>query len=572
MLKFNIKIDPKSHEKYLETDISGKTLLVTPQLNKSTAFSNEERHELGILGKLPAAVESLEEQSMRAYMQFQQFTTKIQKNIYLRNLHDINETLFYKLVTSHVHEMIPILYTPIVGTTVTQFNLEYRRARGLYLSYPDRKYMTEIIGNRTNPEIDVIVVTDGEGVLGIGDQGIGAMDIPIAKLMVYTIAAGISPLRTLPIMLDVGTNNQSLLDNPLYLGWRHKRLSGEKYQAFIAEFITQIKSHFPDVFLHWEDFGRENARSNLDNYRYQISSFNDDIQGTGVVTLAALLAAVDTTNIPLTDQRIVVYGAGSAGIGISEQICDALVRQGLTEKEARARFWLLTRAGLLTTDAPNMTEARKPFARNPEESADWVTERPSYIGLPDVIKYVKPTVLIGCSTVGGAFTEDVIREMANHVKRPIIFPLSNPTERSEATPDDLIKWTDGRALIATGSPFEPVNYKDRVITIGQCNNALVFPGIGLGVMAVKAKVVSDDMLWAACTAAAECAPIHQNPDTPLLPELNAGREFSRNIAIAVAKQAINEGSAQVSSSRPVEEYVDDKFWRPEYLPYRKSRS
>lgn len=569
MLKFEVTKDAKTGDSIMNTSLSGKSLLTIPQFNKGTAFTNEERHAFGLLGKLPAAVETLQEQVMRAYIQFSGFASDLQKSIYLRTLHETNETVFYKLVIEHMKEMIPVLYTPIVGTAVKTHSIQFRRPRGLYIAYPDREYMSEILSNRTHPEIDVIVVTDGEGVLGIGDQGIGGMDIPIAKLMVYTIAAGVNPLRTLPIMLDTGTNNQELLDDPLYLGWRHKRIAGEEYNAYIKTFIDAVKKEFPGVYLHWEDFGRDNALHNLTEYRDTISSFNDDIQGTGVVTLAALLAAVHTTNTSITEQRIVVFGAGSAGLGITDQLCDAMIRAGLSEEEARARFWLISSTGLITTESTGLSPERAKYARNPAELREWKTDIPGVYQLDDVVNHVQPTVLIGCSTVAGAFTEQVIKSMAAHCEHPIIFPLSNPTERSEATPEDLIAWTEGKALIATGSPFSPVTYKGHTYPIGQCNNALVYPGIGLGIMAVKAKHLSDDMLWAACQAAAQFSPILKNRTGALLPPIEDVRPFSDVIALAVAQQAIQEGHATVKNTDNVKALIDAIKWEPRYLKYHK---
>ncbi|MBX9585621.1 MAG: NAD-dependent malic enzyme [Gammaproteobacteria bacterium] len=569
MLEFEVTKDPKTGETILKTPLSGKTLLTSPQLNKGTAFTYEERHEFGLLGKLPAAAETLPEQTMRAFIQYSAFATDLQKSIYLRTLHETNETVFYKLVADHMKEMIPVLYTPIVGTAVKTHSTEFRRPRGLYISYPDREYIREILSNRTHPEIDVIVVTDGEGVLGIGDQGIGGIDIPIAKLMVYSIAAGINPLRTLPIMLDTGTNNQALLDDPLYLGWRQNRIAGEKYDEFIRMFIDEVKKQFPGVYLHWEDFGRDNAQRNLTTYRNEICSFNDDIQGTGVVTLAAMLAAVHASGTSIKDQRFVIFGAGSAGLGITHQLCDALIRNGMDEKEARSRFWLISSSGLITSDTPELSTERALYARDPAEIQSWKTTSAGIANLEDVINNVHPTVLIGCSTVGSAFTETVVKAMASHCERPIIFPLSNPTERSEATPADILEWTQGKALIATGSPFAPVDYHGKTIPIGQCNNALVYPGIGLGIMAVKAKRLSDDMLWAACEAAAQFSPILKNPDAALLPPIEEARPFSNVIALAVASQAVKEGLATVSNTDNISGLIDAIKWEPKYLRYIK---
>ena len=484
MLDFERKKDKKTGEEWIETSLCGKPLLTTPQLNKGTAFTPEERHAFGLMGKLPSRVETLEEQVVRAYKQFKSYNSRLNGNIYLNSLLDSNQTLFYKLVSLYLSEMLPVIYTPIVGTAVKKFSQEFRHSRGLYVSYPDRDYISEILDNRSHPEIDLIVVTDGEGVLGIGDQGVGGMDIPIAKLMVYTLCAGIDPTRTLPILLDVGTNNQELLEDPLYLGWRHKRLQGAEYDDFIQRFVHAVKEKFPNVFLHWEDFGRENARRNLERYRKELCTFNDDMQGTGAVTLAAILAGMKVNGESFKEQQIVIFGAGTAGTGIADQIYDAMKRQGLGEEEVRRRFWLIDKTGLLTTQS-NLTSFQVPYAQPMEALKHWDLQDPSHITLKEVIQEVKPTILIGCSSVAHAFTEDIIKEMASHVKRTIILPLSNPTEHCEAVPEDILKWTRGKVLLATGSPFEDVEYEGRNIRIAQCNNAFVFPGLGLGLIAKK---------------------------------------------------------------------------------------
>lgn len=569
MLNFKIKSDKQHKDGWLETSLSGKALLMIPQLNKGTAFSAEERHTFGLIGKLPTRIEDLDEQAMRAYIQYKSYDTLLQKNVYLHNLHNSNEVLFYKLIHNHIDEMMPVIYTPIVGTAVVEFSKQFQQPRGIYISYLDQDNIREILGNRSNPELDLIVVSDGEGVLGIGDQGVGAMDIPIAKLMVYTIAAGINPLRTLPILLDVGTNNQTLLDDPLYLGWRHQRINGPDYDHFIEKFITVIKEQFPTVFLHWEDFGKKNARRNLDRYRHEICTFNDDIQGTGVVTLAALLAAIKASNSDITLQRIVIFGAGTAGVGVADQICEAMMRAGVSEEEARRSFWILDRSGLITENSVTISSEQRRYARNVEELTHWIRVQPNFISLEDVVRNVRPTILLGSSASPGAFTETIIREMASHVERPIIFPLSNPTEKSEAKPADLINWTQGKALIATGSPFPNVEYDGQEIPIAQCNNALVFPGIGLGVLACQASFVSDEMLWAACQKTVACSPILHDPKEALLPPFDQAFALSRNIAIAVIEQAIKDGVARIDPKIPIEELIDQVVWEPHYLPYRK---
>lgn len=564
MLNFKEKYDHKTGERYIETSLAGKPLMTTPQLNKSTAFTYQERLDFGLLGKLPNRIETLDEQVKRAYAQYCTYTTKLKRNIYLNNLHDINQVLFYKLVSEHLDEMLPTIYTPIVGSAVKEFNTHFRQPRGLYIAYPDMDHIEEILANRSNPEIDIIVVTDGEGVLGIGDQGIGGIDIPIAKLMVYTLCAGINPLRTLPIQLDVGTNNQTLLSDPLYLGWRHERISGAEYDMFIDKFIQAVKKKLPNVFLHWEDFGRNNARRLLDKYRDELCSFNDDIQGTGAVAVAALLAAIKANQSSLAEQHIVIFGAGTAGTGIADQICAVMVAEGLAETEARKRFWLLDRPGLLLANMAELTHAQQPYAHHPAEVKDWQIQQTDRIDLLDVVNNVKPTILIGCSAVPGAFTQEIIQNMAAHTARPIIFPLSNPTEITEAVPSDILQWTDGRALIATGSPFEPVEVKGRSIRVAQCNNALIFPAIGLGILAAQAKRLTDKMIWAASYALSEFAPVNQDPLAPLLPPIISAKHIAKEIAMMVAKQAIADGVAQLTSEDSLAEAIDKLTWEPVY--------
>ena len=569
MLEFRRVRDPLTNEVIMETSLSGKPLLTTPQLNKDTAFTEQERRDFGLSGKLPAKIETLDQQVDRVYHQFLAYNHRINRNIYLNSLHDRNQVLFYKLVSEHLGEMIPVIYTPIVGNAVKQFSQSFRQPRGLYISYPEMDRMEELLQNRSNPEIDLIVVTDGEGVLGIGDQGIGGMDIPVAKLMVYTLCGGIDPNRTLPILLDVGTNNETLLEDPMYLGWRHRRLDRGAYDEFIARFINAVEKLFPKVFLHWEDFGRENARRNLDLYRSKVCTFNDDMQGTGVVTLSALLAGVKANNSKLTEQRIVVFGAGTAGTGIADQIRDAMVHEGLSREEANQRFYLLDRPGLLTQDMEQLTDFQRDYARDPKELTQWNIGDRHYINLYDVVHNAKPTILIGCSAVPGAFHEKAIKEMAKHCQRPIVLPLSNPTEQVEATPEDLIRWTNGKVLIATGSPFDPVEFADHQIEIAQCNNALVFPGIGLGLVTAKAAHLSDECLWVACKALSEFAPITKDPYGPLLPNLDHAREVSYHIAIAVIKQLIKEGVTQLTLDQNIPSLVKHQMWEPSYLPYRR---
>ena len=568
MLNFKIIHDKEHHESWLETSISGKNLLTTPQLNKGTAFSEEERHQFELLGKLPNRVETIDEQVFRAYTQYLSYESPLQKNIYLNNLHDKNQVLFYKLVSTYLIEMLPIIYTPIVGTAVKSFSREYRQPRGLYIAHTNQDQLDEILNNRSNPDIDLIVVTDGEGVLGIGDQGIGGMDIPVAKLMVYSLCGGIDPTRTLPIFLDVGTNNQELLNDPLYLGCRHPRISKEKYDVFIAKFVKKIQSHFPGAFLHWEDFGRDYARQILDDYKNQLCTFNDDIQGTGAVTLAALLAACNVTGIPLTEQRIVVFGGGSAGTGIGDQIVDAMIHQGLDAQEAYACFWFIDRQGLLVQSDSTLTLAQRPYAKDPQDLTHWNTEQSmAYPTFADVMTHVKPTILIGCSAQAGAFSQAMIESMSTHCPRPIIFPLSNPDEKCEAKPAQLMEWTQGQALIATGTAYPSWTGPTREICFAQCNNALVFPGIGLGIRITQAQRLSSTMLLAAAHALSTLSPCRQDPFAPLLPSLSDSKTIAKHIALAVAQCAIQEGLAGTQTTEELEEKLENSFWEPRYLPF-----
>lgn len=565
MLNIAIKKDQKNNS-YLETNVTGKALLAISQLNKGTAFTHQERLNFNLIGKLPAHIETLEEQVNRAYHQFSSYHEPINRNIFLNQILNTNQILFYKLVSEHLEEMLPTIYTPIVGNAVQQFHLKFLQPRGIYITYEDLPYIDDLLNNRSNPDIQLIVASDGEGVLGIGDQGIGAMMIPIAKLMVYSAIGKINPMTTLPIMLDLGTNNQKLLESPFYLGSRYERISGKKYDEFMDIVVNAIKKKFPHAFLHWEDFGRHNADRNLKKYRHKICSFNDDIQGTGVVAVAAILAAIRRTKVPFEDQRIVVFGAGTAGMGVTHQIYKTLRRLGLSQLEARRRFWLVDREGLITEHLPNIHHNHESYVRTQNELTNWNVQDKTHISLLETITHVKPTILIGASALPQAFSEAIIKEMASHVEHPIIFPLSNPTERIEATPKDLLEWTNGKALIATGSPFEPVDYNNETFIISQCNNFLAFPGLGLGVLAVKATRVSNNMLWAASEALSEYTRFQ--PHT-LLPNIHQSIDASRQVAVAVAKAAIREKLTEVTDETLVDGLIDAIRWEPQYLPYKR---
>lgn len=560
MLKYITRIDPKTRKEWIETHLTGKQLMQMPLLNKGTAFTEEERHELKLLGKLPHRVETLDEQVKRVKNQYRAYVSSLQKYIYLNNLHDKNEVLFYKLLYEDLAETLPLIYTPGVSNAVKEFSHEFRSPRGLYIAYPDRANMDEILDNRTHAEIDLMVVTDGERILGIGDQGIGGMDIPIAKLVVYSLC-GINPYNALPIMLDVGTDNQELLNNPLYLGWRHPRIRGKEYDDFVHQFVELVKKKFPRSMLHWEDFGQQNARKILETYRTDHCTFNDDMQGTGVVTLAALLAAIQATKTPIQSQRVVVFGAGTAGVGIADQLHNAMQRQGMSSDAAFRQFWLIDKDGLLKEGMP-LAFFQKPYARSKDEA--W-TDKTDLLA---VVKAIKPTILIGCSTVRNAFNEDVVREMASHVAQPIIFPLSNPNERSEADAADLLTWSDGKALIATGSPYDPVVLNGKKYDITQCNNALSFPGIGIGAIATRAKEVTDNMLWAAANAISEKSPVRQDPTKALLPAITEIAQLAPHVALAVAKQAIADGVARNTPKLDLDEFIQENIWRPYYRPIK----
>ncbi|MDL2418462.1 oxaloacetate-decarboxylating malate dehydrogenase [Bacillus tropicus] len=548
----------------LETTLRGVEVLSTPLLNKGVAFTQEEREELGLKGLLPPAVLTLEEQARRAYEQFCSQPDDLLKNVYLTALHDRNEVLFYRILTDHLREMLPIVYTPTVGVAIQRYSHEYRKPRGVYLSINDPSGIEEAFANigATAENIDLVVVTDGEGILGIGDWGVGGINIAIGKLAVYTAAVGIDPSRVLPVILDVGTNREELLDNPFYIGNRHPRITGKAYDKFIDTFVQAVNKQFPKALLHWEDFSSRNARKILDKYRHDICTFNDDIQGTGAVSLAAVLSAVKASGVPLSEHRVVVFGAGTAGIGIADQVRDAMVRVGVSEEESYKRFWCIDRNGLVTDNMEDLLDFQMPYARKEAEVSEW--KQNDVIGLAEVVKQVKPTILIGTSTVAGAFKEEIIKEMASHVERPIILPMSNPTPLAEAKPADLIEWTEGRALVATGSPFEPVTYNGVTYVIGQSNNALIFPGLGLGTIVVRASVMTDGMFAAAAEAVASMVDTSQ-PGAPILPEVEELRNISEMVAIEVAKVAVAEGVARENlSDNDIKIAVKEAIWEPEY--------
>jgi malate dehydrogenase (oxaloacetate-decarboxylating) len=543
---------------------SGVEIINTPTLNKGTAFTEEERRELGLQGLLPPHVETLDEQVERAYEAYQREEHDLARHIYLRNLQDTNEVLFYRLVLDHVVEMLPIVYTPVVGQGCQEFSRIYQQSRGLFVSYPHKDNIRTSLRNRPNEEIDVIVVTDGERILGIGDQGVGGLGIPIGKLSLYSLIGGIHPDRTLPIVLDVGTNNKERLDDPEYLGWRHERVTGKDYDDFIAAFVEAVKEELPGVCLQWEDFATPHARPILERYRDQLLTFNDDVQGTASVVLGAVTGAINVSGGALRDQKIVMLGAGSAGIGVADYLRAAMVTDGLTDEQARRQFWVVDKDGLLVDSRTDLQADQAVYAQPASSVSDWPRSATGQIDLPQVVDQVQPTILIGLSTVKGAFTEQIVRAMASHVDRPIIFPLSNPTSHSEATAEDLINWTEGRALVASGSPFLPVTYEGRTIPIGQCNNVYIFPAVGLGLVASGATRVTDLMMVAAGKALGAASPALKDPNAPLLPALTDVRKVAVEIAIAVAKEAQRAGVAPQTSEEELRAKVTATQWAPEY--------
>lgn len=539
-----------------------RTLLDEPLQTKGTAFTEQERVENGLLGLLPAGVTSLEQQVGRCWQECRRQSTDLQRYVYLRSLQDRNERLFYSVLAAHMTEAMPLVYTPTVAEGCRHFSEIWRRPRGLYVSYPDRNRLREVIRNRPNVEVDVIVVTDGQRILGIGDQGVGGMGIPIGKLSLYTLIGGIDPARTLPIVLDVGTDNPELLADPYYLGWRHPRIADEDYFPFVEAFVGAVNAELPEVLLQWEDLATDHALPVLELYRDRLLTFNDDIQGTAAVTVGALHAAARAAGGRLSDRNIVMVGAGSAGIGVVGLIARSMMDEGLTEAEARRRCWVLNSRGLLTADQDGLSDAQRAFARDPQDFAGWNLK--GHPQLDDVIANVRAGVLLGLSTAKGAFTEKLVRTMAANVERPIIFPLSNPTENAEAEPADLDVWTEGRALIATGSPFPPLRRSGIEVPVAQCNNAYVFPAIGLAVTAAKAKRVTHGMIRAAARALGDESPALRDPKAPLLPAWETVPSATNRIALEVALQAVADGVAEPLDAESMTEAIVATRWEPGY--------
>jgi len=546
----------------------GIELLYDPMMNKGTAFTEEERSKLGLHGLLPPHIESLEEQAVRAYDAYKHKDDDLERHIYLRALQDTNEVLFYTLLLDHIEEMTPMVYTPVVALACQQFSHIYRRPRGLFISYPLRDSIPALLRNRPNPEVDVIVVTDGERILGIGDQGVGGLGIPIGKLSLYTLIGGIRPERTLPVVLDMGTNNKERLNDTEYLGWRHERITGQAYFDFVDQFVQAVKQELPGTCLQWEDFATPHARPILQRYRDELLTFNDDIQGTAAVALGAAMGAVKVTGKSLKDQQIVMLGAGSAGIGVADGLRAAMKDEGVSEYEARSHFWIVDKDGLLHSGRKDLTPEQAVYAQPVDSVAGFPRTSNGKIGLADVIGNIEATILIGLSTVGGAFSETIVREMARKVQRPIIFPLSNPTDKSEAKADDVVRWTDGRALIATGSPFAPVTHAGKNIPIAQCNNVFIFPAMGLGVVASGARRVTDAMMLEAARTLAANSPALRDSSASLLPPLTDIRRVAAEIAIAVGIKAQKEGVAPNVAEEELRRRVVMSQWTPSYPSFQ----
>lgn len=556
-------------ERPLYTHYAGPMLLETPLLNKGSAFTKSERRDFNLTGLLPDITESIEEQTLRAYDQLCSFTSNIDKHVYLRNIQDTNETLYYRLVVENLEEIMPLIYTPTVGQACQQFSRIYRRHRGLFVSYNDRDKIDSILHNATKRKIKVIVVTDGERILGLGDQGIGGMGIPIGKLALYSACGGISPAYTLPITLDVGTNNQALIEDPMYMGWKHERITGDEYDNFIEAFMAQVTERWPDALVQFEDFAGHNANRLLDTYRHQACCFNDDIQGTAAVTVGTLLAACQAKGEQLKDQTITFCGAGSAGCGIAEQIVAQMVAEGLPDSEARQRIFMINSRGLMIGSMTGLKNFQLRLCQPDALLSKWGITN-STASLEETVRLSKSTVLIGVSAVGGLFTQTIIEQMLENSDQPIVLPLSNPTSKVEALPKDILSWTHGQAIVATGSPFEPVELNGKIYPIAQCNNSYIFPGIGLAVVASRAKRVTENMLMASSHALAEYTSLFDKENKALLPSLNSIREVSQYIAKKVYRQAIEDGVATERTEEKIASAIEANFWEPAYRSYRRT--
>jgi malate dehydrogenase (oxaloacetate-decarboxylating) len=548
----------------LKTELRGRAILEHAVLNKGTAFSHEERTRFKLHGLIPADIETLDQQTARLYQAYKNKTEDLSRHIFLRELQDRNETLFYRLIIDHIGEMLPMIYTPVVGVACQRFSEIYRRSRGLFIAYPERHLMEEMIANIELPDVKVIVVSDGERILGLGDQGIGGMGIPIGKISLYSACGGIFPGVALPVILDTGTDNEERLKDPFYFGWRHKRIRGKEYDDFVDLFVKAILKRYPNVLLQWEDFAKDHARALLERYRDQCCTFNDDIQGTASIALAGILAGVHVNKSDITKQQVVIYGAGSAGTGIADVISSEMQKRGLSKRDAGHQIWLIDRHGLIHTGMTDITPAQAPYAQVKEVVASLGMNPSKDILLEDVVEKVRPTILIGVSGCPKVFTEKAIRTMAKFAERPIIFPLSNPTSKCEALPADLIEWTEGKALVATGTAFPDVEYKGKTYKISQCNNYYIFPAMGLAVVAAQIKRVTDGMFAAVSEALSLLSPALKSEGAPLFPTPEQVRDIAKKLAFIAAKQAIEEKVALERSDDDLQKAIERTFWKPHY--------
>jgi malate dehydrogenase (oxaloacetate-decarboxylating) len=561
-------VQETANQQALQVSLSGFSLINSPRLNKGTAFSDHERDVFDLHGLLPPHVGSLDEQLERRVKALEKQPTPFAKYSFLRDLQDTNETVFYALLVRNVEQMLPFVYTPTVGEGCQRFSEIWRKPRGLFLSYPNKNRIARILDHARYDKVKCIVVSDGERILGLGDQGAGGMGIPIGKMALYTALGGIHPENCLPILLDVGTDNEERLEDPIYVGWRNKRVRGPEYDDFVDTFVSAVKARWPHVLLQWEDFAGSNAARVLARYRNQLCTFNDDIQGTAAITTTTLISAINVTGIPLEQQKILIVGFGSAGLGITSLLEQFIEERGLSQAQARARFYAMDQYGLISQGRKNVEAEQRPYAREEQEVQSWKQSN-GEITLLDVVRNVKPTVMIGVSGQAGIFTEQVVREMAKYTNRPVIFPLSNPTSRSEATPQDLMDWTEGRALIGTGSPYDPVIFGGKTIHVAQTNNSYIFPGLALGIIASRARFVTDSMVKAAATELIRHLPTQTDKQATLLPPISRARPLGRLIANAVGRQAIKDGQAQVADEDALQRELDVNIWEPQYVPYER---
>jgi len=554
---------------YVRTRLHGVDLLFNSRLNKGTAFTEQERDVFGLHGLLPPHIGTLEDQRERRKRVLDSRDTSFGKYSNMRDLQDNNETLFYSMIERYTEELLPVVYTPAVGEGCQRFSEIWRRPRGLFISYPNRDRIDQILSDKRYDDVRCIVVSDGERILGLGDQGAGGMGIPIGKMALYTALGGIPPEHCLPVLLDAGTDNEQLLHDPIYIGWQHHRIRGQEYDDFVEAFVTAVEKRWPHILLQWEDFAGANAARLLDRYRDRLCNFNDDIQGTAAVTTATLLAAVHATGVPLSQQTIAMFGAGAAGIGIIDLLIAAMKEEGLSETQARSRIYAFNRYGLLVEGARGIKDSQQQLLRRRADVADWNLEGSEDVSLLDVMRNAKVTVLVGVSAQAGAFTEEIVRAMARHTQRPIIFPLSNPTSKAEADPADLLRWTEGRALIGTGSPFPSVEVNGIKTRVSQVNNSFIFPGLALGILVSQARRVTDGMIMSAAKALASLSPSRTDASAPLLPAIGESRKVAIYVSEAVARQAIADGVAGIESDTGLKDRIRTYIWSPVYVPYER---